>query len=390
MATKKKVTHKNPVTTKQPKPAKTNVKKATNPNLRFLAKAHRLVRQHLSATMELPEFLQTAGGLTLNQRRTIVDQALLLFTENYVHLPLKESMHGIDPVQRLKLIQHRLSQQTPATADTEYTFHREMLEVFNSVRDLHTNYLLPAPYNKVSAFMPFNIESYFEKKLERYVASHFMQGFSHSHFRPGVEILTWNSVPIGRAVEVSANYHAGSNLPARRARGVDGLTFRSLMSHFPPDEMWVDIGYLDLNGKTREMRQEWLVSEPLPDTDSANLGKLSIAAASQGIEIDADIMRRMWQMLFAPSATVLKSTISKAAHADGTIPSSMPKVFRARVQSTPNGDFGYLRIFTFAVKKPESFIKECTRLIKQMPGRGLIIDVRGNSGGHIHPNEYST
>ena len=147
-------------------------------------------------------------------------------------------MHGVDPIQNLKLIRHRLEQSTAAAMPSEYEFHRQMLEVFTSVRDLHTNYMLPTPFNNAVAFLPFNIEEYFDEDGEpHYIASHFMQGFSHRHFKPGVEITSWSGVPIDRAIDVIAERHAGSNPAARHARGVDGMTFRPLRMAMPPDAL---------------------------------------------------------------------------------------------------------------------------------------------------------
>jgi hypothetical protein len=217
----------------------------------------------MAAASDLPTFLESAGTLSLTGRKRLVEQALVLVDDNFVHLPLKESMHGVDPVQKLRLIQHRLDQSTSATMDSEFQFHRDMIKVFTSVRDLHTNYLLPAPFADKVAFLPFDVEEFFDSGEPHYIATHFVQGFSHTHFKRGVEIMTWNGVPIRRAIDVSADQHAGSNSAARHARGVDGLTLRALRRALPPDAMWVIIGYIDLNGVEREMKQEWIVTQML-------------------------------------------------------------------------------------------------------------------------------
>jgi len=57
-----------------------------------------------------------------------------------VHLPFKRAMHAIDPLQRLRLLRHRLA-QLPDGA-----FHAELLRIFVSLGDLHTNYILPDRY----------------------------------------------------------------------------------------------------------------------------------------------------------------------------------------------------------------------------------------------------
>lgn len=367
-------------------------KRFTAPPLKFLNDAHSAIRDHMAGTTDLPTFLQTAGGLSLEDRKRLVEQALVLFQENYVHLPLKESMHGVDPVQRLRLIQHRLEQETASTMGSEYAFHREMLGVFNSVRDLHTNYLLPAPFNNRVAFLPFDIEEYYEAGEPHYIATHFVQGFSHRHLKPGVEITTWNGVPIERAIEVIADRHAGSNLAARHVRGIDGLTIRPLRLALPPDELWVDIGYIDLDGEDHEMRQEWLVSPTLSSTDGVDADEASENATLLGLDLQMDLVSRTKKLLFAPQVVEQEGKPSydlsaEQAAAGESVRTRMPGVFKAQSVETPSGTFGYVRIFTFSVGNPTAFVEEFIRLVGLLPQEGLIVDVRGNGGGHIWASE---
>jgi hypothetical protein len=366
-------------------------KQAPAPGLKFLKSAHAAVRSHMAAASDLPTFLASAGTLTLADRKRLVEQALVLIGGNFVHLPLKEAMHGVDPLQKLRLIQHRLDQSTAATMTSEYSFHRDMIEVFTSVRDLHTNYLLPAPFADKVAFLPFDIEEYFEDGEPRYIASHFVQGFSHRHFKHGVEITTWNGVPIRRAVEVSAHEHAGSNLAARHARGVDGLTLRALRRALPPDALWVIIGYIDLDGVEHELKQEWIVTPSLPAPGGVDADALTGNAASLGVDIEADILQRAKTMLFAPGVVAeqkkSKKTSTRRAAAGQSVATTMAGIFRARSVTTPSGEFGSIRIFTFNVDDPDAFIAEFVRLAGLLPQTGLIVDVRGNGGGHIHASE---
>jgi len=371
---------------------KTGTRKRTARSpLKFLGGAHQAVRSHLRAASDLPTFLASAGGLSLAQRKRLVDQALVLVGENFVHLPLKESMHGVDPVQKLRLIQHRLDQSTPSTMGSEFQFHRDMMEVFTSVRDLHTNYMLPAPFADKVAFLPFDMEEYYEGDTPHYIATHFMTGFSHAHFKEGVEVRTWNAVPIRRAVAISANHHAGSNAAARHARGVEGLTLRSLRSSLPPSAMWVMIGYTDLNGVDREMKQEWIVSPTLPDLGGVDADVAGIDAASLGLDIEADIRQRARVMLFAPKVFQQEKKpgrISKRGAAAGQdVTSTLSSIFRAKSVTTPSGEYAYIRIFTFNSNNPVAFIDEFIRLAGLLPQNGLIVDVRGNGGGHIFASE---
>ena len=199
-------------------------------------KLSRQMRAALGATTTLPQFLATTGTLTPAQRTKLVDQAELMIEMLYVHLPLKRSMHAIDPLQRLKLLRFRLG------AMSERQFHDEMIDIFVKLRDLHTNYILPSPYASKTAFLPFLLEEFFEAGNRRFLVSKMLAGFTHATFKPGVVVTSWSGVPIDRAVELNADRQAGSNPDARRARGLESLTVRTMAMSSPPDENWVLVG----------------------------------------------------------------------------------------------------------------------------------------------------
>jgi C-terminal processing protease CtpA/Prc len=357
----------------------------------YLKKLSTAVREHFAGATKLSTFLASTGELNPEQRKVIVRQALILLEQNYAHLPLKRAMHSIDPVQRLKLLLQTLEQASPEKQPSETEFHREITETFTSVRDLHTNYLLPAPYNQMTAFLPFMIEVYYEGGKPRYIVSHVTTGFSHPTFVSGVEVIYWNGVPIERAVLSNAHRYAGSNRDARHARGVQTLTTRALRIALPPDEEWVIVGYLTEAGKLEELRVDWLVNPP-PTSGETSVGAGSDPSASAlGIDLEQDIIQQMRKALFAPRVMEAEKKaaekMSRGA-AFGGLESALPNVFEARSQTTTGGTFGYLRIRTFNVWPPETFVNEFIRLISSLPQNGLIIDVRGNGGGVINAGEY--
>jgi hypothetical protein len=67
-------------------------------------------RNELSAAVSLPEFLSTheVGTLSVEDRRLIVQQALLMLEQTYALLLFKVARYGINPLQRLRLMQVRL------------------------------------------------------------------------------------------------------------------------------------------------------------------------------------------------------------------------------------------------------------------------------------------
>ncbi|MET9629179.1 S41 family peptidase [Lentzea sp. NPDC006480] len=339
---------------------------------------------NVANSVGLAEFLATAGTLTLAQRKLLVDQALLLLEQNYAHLPLKVAMHAVNPVQRLRVLRARLERQTDATAEPEWQFHRELSSTFHSVRDLHTNYLLPAPFAGKIAFLPFQLERCFAADgTEQYLVARTVADFDGLAI--GAEVTHWNGTPIARAVALNGAVFAGSNTAANLARGLESLTLRPLVIQLPPDEDWVVVTYQGAAG-SEDIRVDWQVTDNLPPM--TDVDALSPAAAAQGVDLDSDEKARAKKLLHAPKVVAAEASGEAVAMSVTDVPTTMPGVFRARPVVTPSGTFGHLRIFTFSVDDPQGFLKEFVRLAALLPQNGLIVDVRDNGGGHIFASEF--
>jgi len=347
----------------------------------------------------VPVFLASAGTLTLEQRRLIVEQALLLLEQHYVHLQLKSAMHAVNPLQRLRLLRARLDRQTPTTVEPEWQFHREVAAIFHSVRDLHTNYALPQPFAGTIAHLPFLLERVRDGGLDRYLVTHVRDGFAAPPFGVGARVTHWNGVPIARAVELNGLRFAGSNRAATLARGLESLTIRPLRLHLPPDEDWVVVTYRTPqqpdDAQPHELRVEWRVVDNLPPV--GDLDAISTFAANAALDLDADERNRAKKLLFAPTRVVeleggqtsAELPQPVAVDVDQDVPTTMPGVFRARAVAAAGRTVGLLRIFTFAVDNPVAFRDEFVRLVGLLPQDGLIVDVRGNGGGHIFAAEFT-
>ncbi|HWN99238.1 MAG TPA: S41 family peptidase [Blastocatellia bacterium] len=352
-------------------------------------KAAEAARIHPTSALRLSTFLKTAEKrrrLSKKDRLRIVDQALLLLNMNYVHLPLKRSMHAIDPIQRLRLLKFSLLEMKDGHLPSEMQFHRRMLEIFASTRDLHTLYLLPAPFKDQVAFLPFLIEQYFEsdrgERTERFMVSRVVMEFYQSipnagpevlFFEPGVEVLYWNGVPIKRAIEINGETQAGSNLEARFARGLDNLTIRPLETSLPPDEAWVALTYRAKNGKTLTLTQEWLV---YTSGSAAPLASRHTRKKRAAIDLKKTRINQVRQTFFAPREV-------------REVPKSLEPALNVEIRKVDGKDFGYIRLFSFDVTDPDKFVEEFARVLRSdgFPQDGLIIDVRGNGGGKIRAAE---
>ncbi|MGZ8476360.1 MAG: amidohydrolase family protein, partial [Candidatus Limnocylindria bacterium] len=129
------------------------------------------------APLPLAELLDRRGDLTLGDRRLIVEQAIVLLEQAYVHLPTKRARYAVDPLQRLRLLEHRL-QDIESTSDLgpESEFHEELIDIFTSLRDLHTHYVPPEPYRSHTVYLPFLVEECTRDGRLQYVVSKVANG----------------------------------------------------------------------------------------------------------------------------------------------------------------------------------------------------------------------
>ncbi|MFN8630932.1 MAG: amidohydrolase family protein [Chloroflexota bacterium] len=359
-----------------------------------------VVPELIATTRELTELAEAPAQLSLEGRRLIVDQALVLLQENYVHLPLKRAMHAVDPVQQLRLLQHRLDEQTDATMGPEADFHADVLAAFNSLRDLHTNYRLSTPFNSRVAWLPFLVEECYDgvPPTRRYLVTKVVADAGPADFVPGVEITHWNGASMEQAVARNAERQAGSNPDARHARGLNSLTIRPLAGSLPPDEAWVTVTYVGADGgPASEYRQPWLTFQP-GQAARVNPGDLVAESAAIGVDDRTDDIGHVRKLLFAPAVARAEEVAGRqliAAMAVGgndVIETRLPGVLKARsVTSSAVGaaatPYGYLRIYSFNVGDADAFVAEVARLLELLPPDGLIIDVRGNGGGLIYAAE---
>lgn len=346
--------------------------------------------------VRLREALPNNAGLTLTEKRLLLSQARLLLEHVYVHLHLKKALYGIDPVQRLTLLQYRLENASDVITTSELEFHSELLAIFNDVHDLHTNYILPQPYRSMTAFLPFLLEECFdEQRKPHYIVSKLFRDFHHRDFRPGVEIIRWNGLPIAEAIRQNGTREAGSNHAARFAVGLSSLTIRPLATSLPPDEDIIRLSYRNHGGQVNTIEFEWWLFEHTPPAEEDGLTPMDAeaeelyAAAQMGNYLKTGRINHCRKILYAPDAWRAEQMQDNAERfsLDESLETVFPAIIRARPVTTPHGRFAYIRIFSFIVPQPEIFISEIIRLLYELPQDGLILDVRGNSGGYINMAE---
>jgi len=241
---------------------------------------------------------------------------------------------------------------------------------------------LPVPFKSHTAFLPFLIEQYFEPQgrrlVDRFLITRVVDEFiparaaaQWAEFKPGVEVLYWNGIPIRRAIEINGESQAGSNPEARFARGLDNLTIRPLEISLPPDEKWVEITYRSSRGKPLTVKLEWLVYS----SDEKPLSIQTTKKRRAAIDIKKTKINQLKKKFFSsPDVHV------RRRFADN---------FYVETRKVAGRELGYLRLFSFDVDASDDLVNEIKRVITDptFPAQGLIIDVRGNGGGKIRAGE---
>jgi hypothetical protein len=331
-------------------------------------------RQDPTYSVSLPDFRDWVAGYRMStaERQLLLDQAQLIVDDFYVHLAHKKAMYGIDPSQQLRLLARR------QRAMDDPTFHRELLRIFDGLRDMHTTYVLPEPYRgRVS--LGFAVERYWDAEHKpHYVVSKVEPG--GSALDVGMEITHWNGMPIETAVQRNAELEAGGNPAARLARGLEGLTLRNAALSPLPAE---DFVYLRVDGQEGDYLVDWRVwpyADPLVPDEVAEAD--TPAGRHKGFSMRTEMVRRT-------KAGSLQSPDRPEDPNVDELPTGLRDEVKATIIKTTSGEIGHLRIYTFhtADGDVEQFLTKVGDVLALMPPDGLILDVRGNGGGYIDAAE---
>ena len=324
----------------------------------------------------LGEVPPEVARLSWGERLDVLDAWMQMLDGVYAHLPLKRALYGFDAV---RAIEH-LRQQVPLLTDLQ--FHRELTSLINRLRDAHTQYYGPQTIAGAVATLPFLVEAWGAADDPQFVVAKVSDPrlVKDSHFEPGVALTFWNGVPFARAVDLHADRETGGRPDARQARALDSLTFRSLEYGPPPDEHWVDVGYIDLKKKPREIRLPWRVV--LPEC-GPSAGRGGSARMRRGIDAAAEAVRRAKKLMFNAGLWAEERSPAARRRARRSLAAEYKDFLTARTVKTPSGRFGYLRIWSFDVDDDQRFLEAAIQLLRGLPDRGLIVDLRDNPGGFI-------
>lgn len=323
--------------------------------------------------------------LTVSQRHDLIDLWCQLMTDVYVHYEQKKALYGYDPVRALLALRRQIPYLDSAG------FLRELTFLINRLRDQHTQLYLPGsdprrtPY---VATLPFLVEVYGEYRTPTYVVTKVSDSVEDESFVPGVRVTTWNGIRFARAVDLYADTLTGGRPDARRARALETMTQRPLAFLPQPEELWLDIGYRNPttgDGPDGTIRFEWRAVDPSTVLTAPDIVELRTRRA---VDATSETARRARKLLFQPELWQHERTRrERVAKASAWMQTAFPDAISARKLPTSHGIIGYLRLWTFDVDHSDQFLDELNRVLRAMPRKGLIIDLRSNPGGVIEVAE---
>lgn len=320
----------------------------------------------------LSSMRELSSGMTVDEREIVARQLVTLLQDYYVHLPLKRSSLGTDPVQEARLLVDDVR-----FLQSDEDFFRRIFDILKRLRDRHTALRLPSPQRDMVAYLPFAVESYFDATGRHLIVTKIMSDVGEPSFEAGVEISHWNGTSIRRFIENLSWDSEGANPFSRIATTMRSLTVRPLGYMLAPREDWVTLTYLTTSGLFRNIVIPWRVYIPAATSaaGAANVTASGGVALLKGVDRSTLIVNNTWYDLF-----------SQRGSGAGVAPSVSDTVRFKTVRSSFGG-FGYIRIFSFDAPDPAAFVDGFAAILRQVPQTGVIIDIRSNPGGTIPAGE---
>ncbi|MCU1327087.1 MAG: hypothetical protein JWN34_2457, partial [Bryobacterales bacterium] len=366
----------------------------------------------------LCEFLSRTNQLPPkpSERDLILGQAETLFRDLYAHMPFKAQLYSdARPLEALQELRQAMSERDLS----ELEFHTRVLEAFASVRDAHTAYIMPPPFNGAVAFLPFRLglakatTNELELFVTRIMPVSQDGGFGHPTFGIGATILRWDGLAAIEAV-LEANA-VGGNTTARVARGVQRATIRplSLALPPPPSEETVTLEYrVRGSPKIYSIDVMWGVGVGLGPDRGIPSAAFSMNPAQCAVQY---AQQRLWgrpsrsQPSTATGTAASPATAPEISKSDLSVFSALDKVFQfqhaggverpdfVRPSELTDGTgrrFAYIRVREFDGNSPlgnaADLQDEFRRILRFMDSKGpdgLVLDLRGNPGGSIDSAE---
>ena len=302
---------------------------------------------------EVRAAFMAARRLSASEKRAVIDAAINVVQQVYVHREMKQAEFGIDVVPQLRAL------RAQAASIEDADFRREMRRIFVRLRDRHTRYL---DGDVKVAKLGITIEQAFEGGLPKFFITEIIESSLPSVLM-GSEVRRWQGAPLQAAIDALAQDVGAGNEQSRKAVARRYLTQRPTSRFDLPAEDRVSLDIVQPNGKARKISLAWHLADPhasAPAMDQEDLG------------LDPD-----YNLVVTPPHKRLR--VRGVSGREKPIASADTIEFDGKT-------FGHLRIESFAPRGTDTIDQAAENvrgLLTGLPTSGLIIDIRGNGGGKI-------
>jgi hypothetical protein len=326
---------------------------------------------------------------TNEQRQRIADQALYFVQNYYVHQTLKKQAFGVDAVAELKVIQ----QIAPSLSDTD--LHVKLQSIFSRLRDLHTNYDFPKPFQCYASMLPFSLDEAVDANGAEVMAiTAILNSDEFAALAPQVTKLSFGDVLIAfdgmdpnAMLETFTEVGAGANAYALKREAMASLTNRSHLNNFLPLNDSEHLKFRRTNGSTYQVTLPWISAA---DNNCLNPPSPS-ASPTQKDGTPKKPDRRKFLQAVNPVQIKFNEIFkaSKSENLTNEMEDTAEPTIHYQVLKTPQGPFGMIRLDSFTPVNVDKATGVISGLLQNELGatHGLVIDLRGNGGGDLSYGE---
>ncbi|MEA9357306.1 S41 family peptidase [Bacteriovorax sp. PP10] len=307
--------------------------------------------------IKLPEY-------SVEQKKLVLDQARLILSQIYINRELKIKDFGptANPIPYLNKIESELS------TISDLSFHKQLSDIFFRFRDLHTLYYLPKPFACYDSFLPFTFKEVTAANGKKVIAVSTMRDdaavlkFMPKPFRLkiGDIVTSYNGLSIEKAIQANMDHSLGANPSAARRKSIENLRFYQHNLDLLPEKDSTKFEFQTSEGEKYKMEIPWVTWK-----DWNCVGQKNNLAVN----------------------TVRKAPMAEAKKDRADVDQTGESTLYWQINKTKFGNFGYIELMSFDpidVTVNEVVTKVKNLLQNELKNTdGLMIDLRGNTGGRL-------
>lgn len=320
--------------------------------------------------------------LTTAERQQVVSISRTILDKFYVNLEHKKEFYNVDPIQEFNKIETEIDKLS------EFEFQKRMIKIFASVKDYHTNYYLPHPYQCNEVYLPLGFYKIDTKKIvvDRFNQAHLDDLQIKEPIALGDELVSYNGVSAEEYLNAQKEWTSGSTPAADETLALYRLSYISGYESLAPESDYVDLVLKNKKGENYSLHIPWIFYQDqkcFEQKDGSNND------GSNGDSI-VDLKRSNFFKKFEKTNRRIQNLNAQKMNlkifGTGEISTEDPNI-NYKIITEGDRRYGYIKLSSFqpakSVSKSLEIIKDILRN-KLNDTNALIFDLRGNYGGQIN------